>query len=53
MQALDAPSNESYKVEKIIKHYDSPGGVQYLVKWNNYDDSWNEVLEYEYLTWTS
>jgi hypothetical protein len=24
----NAPSNESYKVEKIIKHYDSPGGVQ-------------------------
>jgi transposase InsO family protein len=47
-QALDAPSDESYEVEKIIKHYDSPGGVQYLVKWKNYDNSWNEVLEYEH-----
>lgn len=47
-QALDAPSDESYDVEEIIEHYDSSEGVQYLVKWKNYVDSWNLVLDYEH-----
>ena len=48
MQALDAPNDESYEVEKIIEHYESSGGVQYLIKWKNYDDSHNEILDYEH-----
>jgi hypothetical protein len=40
-------SNSSYIVEKILDHRGSPGHYEYLVKWANYSDEYNQWLSFE------
>ena len=36
--ACDAMSDEEYEVEKILDKRQRKGGMEYLVKWKNFDD---------------
>ena len=40
-------SNTSHLVEAILSHRGKPGRYEYLVKWANYDDDFNEWLSFE------
>lgn len=43
-ESMQAENQQSYEVERIIEHRDSPRGVEYRVKWKGYDNRYNRWL---------